>query len=249
MKKNISSYTTLILLFLLLLGIPFGLISCGGSELEGGKEPTPIETVTPTPTPANSKELAEKIIKKFRRGQIAFNTPEKMYTNDTKEIELKLTDDLKEILNIEVEKGQKVERNEIDIYHVMTAELTGIGFDIKPLQEDNTFLVLPHKVVTWRWAATPIKTGKQKLYLTINAKLKVNDFETTYTLQNFERVIQVQVNPGKWFQSNWFRVLEIFLTIFGAGIVAFIVSKLPIIKKSARKVNSWIKKIYQKLKP
>jgi len=257
MKKNVSSYTTLVLLILLLLGAPFALISCESSEETPATNEVP-NTITnpaapiisnlPVPTPANSSELAEEIIKKSRRGQIAFNTPEKMHTNKTKEIELKLTDNLKEKLIIEEEKGQTIEKDEIDIYHVMTAELTGIGFNIKPLQEDNTFLVLSNKVVTWRWAATPIKTGKQKLYLKINAKLKVDDFETSYTLQSFERVIDVQVNPGNWFQSNWSTLFEIFLTVFGAGVVAFIASKLAIIKKSSRSLNSYIKKLFKSLK-
>ena len=163
--------------------------------------PTPTLTLPPLaavdrylPYPL---ELEEKIRKSLRKGQVAFNVPERMSVGDTEEIEVKVTQNLDKKLNIQVKKGQKIERKTIDIYHNMKAELTGAGFNIKPLQEDDTFLVLEENVAAWSWAITPNKTGKQKLHLKINAKLKLDDSEITYNLQSLKRTIEVQFRRQK----------------------------------------------------
>lgn len=252
MKKYESClFTILFVIFLFLFLYLINIYSMPVSHRSGSimdTTPTSPNTSPIVDIPDNSLELAVARVKRFRKGQIAFNAPEKMSIGDTTEIEVKITDDLKRVLRMEKYIKRVVERDEIDIYQFMTADLTGIGFNIKPLQENDTFLVLPGKVVSWRWEIAPIKSGKQRLYLRINAKLKLDDFETTYTLQKFERKIEVKVNPQKWFQSNWFKIIELLVVIFGGGIVAFIASKLPAIKRTAKKIKFWIKKIYKKLK-
>jgi len=243
-RKIFSTFIGLISLFLFFVVVGmFGLLL-----LPESKAPN-INPIAPTAPPPTINESMAEEFETLREGQIAFNKPEKMFLGDTTEIKVKITDDLKKELAFKNYIEQKIIRDKIDIYHTMTAELTGIGFDIKPLQKGNTFYVNPSDVVLWRWAVTPTKIGKQKLYLRINAKLTFDGVDRFRTLKDSEHIIEVQVNIGKWFQTNWFKLLEILLTIFGVGTVGFIASKLTVMRKLAEKINSWIKNIYKKLKP
>lgn len=192
-------------------------------------------------------QLREKITNKVREGKIAFNAPKDMYVDGTEEIEVKITDDFNKILNFELKKKEAIRRENINIYHTMKADLKGVGFEVKPLQEDTYFLIPHNKVTTWHWAVTPEKSGKQKLYLKVNAKINLNGSSVDYTLQNFESTIEVKVNPAKWFQRSWFKIFEIFILITGGGIFTYFATQLKVIKES-NLISEFIKKISSSLK-
>ena len=217
--------------------------------------PKPIPQATPNIETPEAEEgipkdellriLREKL-ENFREGQISFSTPKQMYVGELELIEVNITDDLKKQLKTE-EEGEIFETAKIDIYTYMKPELKGTNFKIEPHNEKS--LIIPEdKVVTWRWNVTPTKNGEHKLFLTIYANLKLDDSRERYPLKTFERTINVNVNPANWFLENWFNLATTFVSVFGAGLFAFIVSKLSVVKDLRKKINSKIKNIKFKIK-
>lgn len=152
----------------------------------------------------------------FRTGKITFNTPETMYYKKPVIVVLKITDNLLEEPKIE-EEGI-IETEKIDVYDSMKAELTGTGFDIKPLTQE-TQLVLKNKIVTWRWAITPNMLGNQRLFLNIYAIFQIGIARESVNLNTFERVIKVKVNRRERLK-NLLRFLGWLLP--GGAITSFI---------------------------
>ncbi|MEM7557152.1 MAG: hypothetical protein AAF378_24310 [Cyanobacteria bacterium P01_A01_bin.84] len=163
--------------------------------------------------------ISNAIASNPRLGKIAFNSLETMYLGKPDVIEVKITDNPSEEIKIE-EKGEIVTEN-IDIYHSMKAEITGTGFEIKRLTEENQ-IVLEDKIVTWRWAIIPNKLGKQKLYLNVYAIFQVGTAREPLNLSTFERVIKVKVSPRLTLIENW---LRLSLWIIPGGAITTFISK------------------------
>ena len=48
-------------------------------------------------------------------------------------------------------------------------------------------------VTQWDWDITPKQLGRQRLHLTLDAIVKIDNHESTYTLQTFDKTIGVNV--------------------------------------------------------
>lgn len=87
-------------------------------------------------------------------------------------------------------------------------------------------------LVKWRWSVTPKKSGEQKLFLTVYARVKLSDeSEELVDLKTFERNIKVTVSKSGWFKENWQPIIENAIALGGAGFFAFIITKWKLINK------------------
>ncbi len=166
---------------------------------------------------------------KLRVGQIGFKTPTQMKVNEAELVEVQLSDDLERDLKTEL--GNNSEVAQIKVSDFVKARLDGLNFDVKSFNEENRVL-LDGNLVKWRWSVTPKKSGEQKLFLTVYARVKLSDeSEELVDLKTFERNIKVTVSKSGWFKQNWISVIEIAIALGSAGFFAFIITKWKLINK------------------
>ncbi|MEO1377947.1 MAG: hypothetical protein AAFW70_27445 [Cyanobacteria bacterium J06635_10] len=194
-------------------------------------EITAIPGIPPNDTATELREA----LKKLRVGQIGFKTPTQMKVNEAELVEVHLSDDLERDLKTEL--GDNAEFDQIEVSDLVKAHLDGVNFDVESLtlNEENRVL-FDGNLVKWRWRVTPRKSGEQKLFLTVYARVKLSDeSEELVSLKTFERDIRVRVSKSGWIKENWISVIEIAIALGGAGFFAFIIAKWKLVKSILRK--------------
>ncbi len=187
----------------------------------------PESAITSIPPNDTATELRQAF-KKLREGQIGFKTPTQMKVNEAQLVEVHLSDDLQRDLKAEL--GDNAEVAETKVSDFVKAHLDGINFDVESLNEENRVL-FDGNLVKWRWSVTPRKSGEQKLFLTVYARVKLADeSEELVDLKTFERKIKVRVSKSGWLKENWISVIEIAIALGGAGFFAFIITKWKAVK-------------------
>lgn len=199
--------------------------------------PNDIPEITAIPgiPPNDTATELRQAFKKLRVGQIGFKTPTQMKVNEAKLVEVHLSDDLQRDLKVEL--GDNAEFAQIEVSDLVKAHLDGVNFDVESLtlNEENRVL-FDGNLVKWRWSVTPRKSGEQKLFLTVYARVKLSDeSEILEDLKTFERDIKVTVSKSGWFKENWISVIEIAIALGGAGFFAFIIAKWKVVKSILRK--------------
>lgn len=186
-----------------------------------------ITSISPNDTATDLREA----FKKLRVGQIGFKTPTQMKVNEAQLVEVHLSDDLQRDLKAEL--GDNAEVAETKVSDFVKAHLDGINFDVESLNEENRVL-FDGNLVKWRWSVTPRKSGEQKLFLTVYARVKLADeSEELVDLKTFERNIKVRVSKSGWLKENWISVIEIAIALGGAGFFAFIITKWKAVKSKS----------------
>ncbi|MGD1911971.1 MAG: hypothetical protein ACFB2X_14270 [Rivularia sp. (in: cyanobacteria)] len=191
-----------------------------------------ITSIPGIPSNDTATELREAF-KKLRVGQIGFKTPTQMKVDEAELVEVHLSDDLKRDLKLEL--GDNAEVAQTKVSDFVKARLDGVNFDVESLNEENRVL-FDGNLVKWRWSVTPKKSGEQKLFLTVYARVRLADeSEELVDLKTFERDIKVTVSKSGWFKQNWISVIEIAIALGGAGFFAFIITKWKAVKSILRK--------------
>ncbi len=156
--------------------------------------PTPESTIRPSSTVQSIDAIRDSM----SVGNIAFNKPKVMTLDESSEIQLVLSptvapDELKSMVTSEGE----VQTKEISVSDYMEATLSGENFKIvNPTQRK---LVSNKGVTEWRWDVTPIKSGPQRLHLTLNAIVNYKDGEKPLELRSFHEMIEVNVTFSQRF--------------------------------------------------
>ncbi|MBV6626536.1 MAG: hypothetical protein KI793_26975 [Rivularia sp. (in: Bacteria)] len=194
---------------------------------------TPKSGVIPKLPSSDTAADLRKVFTELRVGQIGFKTPTQMKVDEAELVEVHLSDDLQRDLKLEL--GDKAEVAQTKVSDFVKARLDGINFDIESLNEENR-VIFDGNLVKWRWSVTPRKSGEQKLFLTVYARVKLSDeSEELVDLKTFQRKIKVTVSKSSWFKQNWISVIEIAIALGGAGFFAFIIAKWKAVKSIVRK--------------
>lgn len=216
---------------------------------------TPVSTPTPTMTPSNMnmggrnantiatnantagnantsvtrKKSIDEILNELQTANIAYNTPEAMNLEETGVIELVLspgqsTEELRKMVQA---PGKVVTESGIKVSDEIEAELTAdpTAFQITPTT--LTRQTIPHNEATrWKWDVTPLKSGTQKLSLTINIIIDNNGKEQKRTIQTYERDILVKVSVTKRvstvISNNWDWIWKVLVVPLAGAVVVLI---------------------------
>lgn len=144
--------------------------------------------------PGGILSLVDHVLSKLALGNIAFNTPKSMGINDTETVELLLsTKETTKQLAAAVE-GRPVETAEgVRVAPEMEADLKGQGFKIEAVTPQKQ-VVSNLQRTRWAWTVTAIKDGKQKLDLSLSARVQVEGKDSPFVVKTFSKTIEVQVD-------------------------------------------------------
>jgi hypothetical protein len=172
-----------------------------------------------------SRAPAVYVRERLHRANAAFNAPKTVQLNDTKVIELVLSDDesvreLKRRLAAEdPQVGARLRASA-----VMEATLTGAAFKIEEITP--TQQTLTEGVTRWKWEFEPTKTGKRRLHLTVTALVAINGKDRRQAVRTFERILEVESVPvsaptkvAGWFTDNWQWIITTLLIPVGAWAI------------------------------
>ncbi len=162
---------------------------------------------------------------RLHRANVAFNAPKTVRLNETKVIELVLSDDESvRALKRRLEAQDRHVGAQIRASAVMEATLTGTAFkieDITPTQQATTA-----RVTRWKWEIEPTKTGRRLLHLTVTALVAVNGTDRRQAVRTFERILEVESVPvstpakvAGWFGDNWQWIFTTLLIPVGAWMI------------------------------
>ena len=142
---------------------------------------------------ATVPSVVDRLRDEMPSGNIAFNAPSSVGFGRTASIELKLSASKTstELAGMIHEPGA-TETASVKISNEMEARLTGEQFQITAVRAERQ-AVSATGVTQWTWDITPKQLGQQRLHLTLDAIVKVDDHEDTYTLQTFNQAIAVNV--------------------------------------------------------
>jgi hypothetical protein len=130
------------------------------------------------------------------RGEVAFNTPEKMRLGQSVNVEVKLgkanlAGQLEKLIK---EEGQ-VESHPIKVGNVMEAQLAGAGFEIIPITPAEQPLS-DSTPTEWEWQVKAKQEGTQRLHLTLTVVVFVEGKERRRKIDTFKKDILVEVTSG-----------------------------------------------------
>ena len=170
---------------------------------DDGKRRPRARRDTPDVTPAAYART------RLRRANIAFNAPDSAQLNETKDVELAMSDDRSatELKRRLEEQGPRIGAR-IRAADVMEATLTGTAFeieDITPTQQTVTA-----GVTRWKWEIEPTETGRRRLHLTVTALVPIDGRDRRRAVRTFERTLEVEsvavAMPARlagFFTGNW----------------------------------------------
>ncbi|HVI83550.1 MAG TPA: hypothetical protein VM717_12530 [Chthoniobacterales bacterium] len=142
---------------------------------------------------ATAPSEVDRLLDEMQLANIAFNAPASLGYGETIGIQLRLSTNKTpgELADMIHEPGQR-ETSSVKISNEMDARLTGEAFQITAVRPERQ-AVSASGVTQWNWDITPKQLGQQRLHLTLDAIVRIEDHETTYTVQTFDRTIGVNV--------------------------------------------------------
>ena len=134
----------------------------------------------------------DRLLEGLQSANIAFNTPKSLGYGRTSGIKLELSTNKspEELAGMIHERGER-ETASVKISNEMDARLTGDQFQISAVRPERQ--AVSANGTEWSWDITPRKLGQQRLHLTLDAVLNIDNHESTYTLRTFDRTIGVNV--------------------------------------------------------
>ncbi|RMA56297.1 hypothetical protein [Ulvibacter antarcticus] len=189
----------------------------------------------------------DKLIRNLSTSNISFNVPKQIYIGDEHPVILLASYGLtkidleKSLDSILGKKNQdKIETLSIRSSVLIEAHLTGEHFSItsgspirQPLSEFNA--------TKWEWIVEPRLKGNKVLTLTINAVLNSNGKEIPFTLQSFNKKIQVKVKNRflYWIKTNETLILGLLtlITTFLAVYYGYYLGKNSLKNKKKKHKN------------
>jgi hypothetical protein len=158
-------------------------------------------------------------LSKLKKGNLAYNTPEKMKTGSTARVVARIGADNISVQTLEsgmpADQGTKTETEQTPVSTKMKMTLNSADFDITPLSTEEQ-IVGGDTPTQWEWDIVPKHSGTLRLHLAAVVELRnlSRDFTTV------DRDIAVRVDPvdaaTKFAQANGVWIL----TTLGAAIAA-----------------------------
>jgi hypothetical protein len=148
---------------------------------------------------ATAPSEIDRLLEGLQSANIAYNAPETLGYGRTFVIKLELSaNKTPEELAGTIHEPGPTETATVKISNEMDARLTGEQFEIKAVRPERQ--AVSATGTEWTWNIKPRELGPQKLHLTLDAVLKIDNHESTYTLKTFDRTIGVNVVwPETWF--------------------------------------------------
>lgn len=141
---------------------------------------------------AGAPNEVDRLLEGLQSANIAFNAPETLGYGRTSVIKLELSaNKTPEELAGTIHEPGPTETATIKISNEMDARLTGEQFEIKAVRPERQ--AVSANGTEWSWDIRPRELGPQKLHLTLDAVLKIDNHESTYTLKTFDKTIGVNV--------------------------------------------------------
>lgn len=95
----------------------------------------------------------------------------------------------------------------------MRVSLEGANFDIKETTPQIQ-QILNNEATTWKWTVKPLKSGIQKLFLSVDIIIKLpQDIDRERHITMLEEKIEVKVNPSYFLEHNWKWIVGTIITI------------------------------------
>ncbi|MDQ1593149.1 MAG: hypothetical protein QOG71_3776 [Pyrinomonadaceae bacterium] len=152
------------------------------------------QSATPTSTPGG--DSVDAYLNSLPRGEVAFNTPEKMRLEQSVNVEVKLGKaNLAGQLEKLIKEEGKVESHPIKVGNVMEAQLAGAGFEIIPITPAEQPLS-DSMPTEWEWQVKAKQEGTQRLHLTLTVVVLVEGKERRRKIDTFKKDILVEVTSG-----------------------------------------------------
>jgi len=173
-------------------------------DWEGGS-PAAGDGDSDSKAPSSPLSLVDRILKKLDLGNIAFNTPKTMKVGDQETVTLLLSPEetAKDLAKALGTDGGAVETAErVRVAPEMEANLRGQGFKIEAVTPARQAVSTLQRT-KWSWTIVPTKKGKQKLDLTLSARINVEGKDTPFVVQTFARTIVVKVGPLDTIKKLW----------------------------------------------
>jgi len=141
---------------------------------------------------ATAPSEVDRLLEGLQSANIAFNTPKSLGYGRTSEIKLELSTNKspEELAGLIHEPGER-ETASVKISNEMDARLTGEQFQITAVRPERQ--AVSANGTEWSWDIKPKELGQQRLHLTLDAVLKIDNHESTHTLKTFDRTIGVNV--------------------------------------------------------
>ncbi len=158
----------------------------------GSTSPLPNSHI-PVSHPSDD-ELLDQALGKLRKGNLAYNTPEKMKTGQTAHVVARIGSDKVSIGALEAgilnDQETKTATAQTTVSTRMKMELKSADFDITPLSSEEQF-VAGDTPTSWEWDISPKHSGKLRLHLA--AIVELNGLSRDFT--TVDRDVAVQVDP------------------------------------------------------
>ncbi len=183
--------------------------------------PAPVATGAATASVAKAEfDQIDDLLKQTALGNIAYNKPDAMLLDETKQIQLLLSPVLSgEDLGARVTPGGEVVTAAIRITSRMQAELKAEdpdAFDIQPLHADAVQLVAEDEPTEWKWAVTAQQEGRHRLHLTLHRLIEFDGKEYWRKVKEYEDPIVVDISFGQRLaRFDWYWALGLVI----AGLV------------------------------
>jgi hypothetical protein len=167
----------------------------------------------------------DTIIKRFPIASTLLEYPEKIRLHDSGVVKLTLgKKEIIQALKSKIKSPQKYVTDITKITGIMSAKLTGSGFDINPPNAVEQAISL-ETPTEWEWDIEAKNTGKQKLKLELDILIPIGKQNTHKHITTLVRNVEVNVTLLQWaeqggeqfanFLNNWKDIIGVLLLIFG----------------------------------
>lgn len=161
-----------------------------GDEIQRGSDPlTPNAIVTPTkPTSTPDLDtLMAEALGNLAEGQMVFNPPTEVRAGERERVELRIMPMQRDVaVTNDAEAGEEARAvleegltgegepqfSQLRVGTLMKAKLTGDGFEITPLNEEEQ-VVGGDKFTQWAWNIVAVRSGERELNLTVTVRVIV----------------------------------------------------------------------------
>jgi hypothetical protein len=154
----------------------------------------PLSNVSPPPPQPSDDELIEQSLAQLKKGNLAYDTPQKMKTGTTARVTARIGADNISVQTLESgmtpDRGSQIQTESTPVSTRMKMSLKSADFDITPLSSEEQ-IVGGDTPTEWDWDIAPKHSGTLRLHLAAVVELKdvSRDFATV------DRDIAVRVDP------------------------------------------------------
>lgn len=165
-----------------------------------------------------NENITNRLSKSFKN-IIYFNSPEKMIKGFSTKVYINLSKQMDLIESLKsLDKTNKIRyARKIQVNLLSDSKES---FEIVPIERSEQ-IVTNDTITKWSWSVTPLKRGEHKLFLSINAYIYVDNFESVMSIKTLDKKIIVDINYFKEFIRLLIENIKWLLASMIFPIIAF----------------------------